>query len=251
MNDTIQKILQNKDRILKEYSFKEAKKEDQTKETIAAAIEHTNLKPTATPDDIMALCKEANENNFRSVCIHPSYITVADEALGDSGVKIVTVVGFPLGMNSTTTKTKEAENAISLGADEVDMVINQGRLKSKSYDNVLFDIRKVVKTCGTTPVKVIIEACNLTQEEKIMACLLAKEAGAAFVKTSTGFAEHGATVEDVALMKYVVGNELKVKAAGGIRDLETAERMMSNGATLLGASSGVRILEGKTVQGDY
>lgn len=251
MNGTINKVLSKAKEIQQGYVYKEKLAENITLEDILSSIEHTNLKATATSDDIQALCDEAKKHNFRSVCIHPSYIPIAKDFLGDSNVKVVTVIGFPLGMNTTFTKAKETENAIVVGADEVDMVINQGRLKSASYENVFFDIHKVVKTAGNIPVKVIIEACNLTKEEKIIACLISEAAGAKFVKTSTGFAKHGATLEDVSLMRYCVSSNIKVKAAGGIRDLETAKKMIANGAALLGTSSGVKILQGQAVNGSY
>ena len=251
VNEHINKILAKAKEIKKEYVFHEKESNKLTIEDIASTIEHTELKPTATTEDIKKLCEEAKEYKFRSVCIHPSYIPTARDFLGDSNVKIVTVIGFPLGANNAIIKSKETENAVAIGADEVDMVINQGRLKSESYENVFFEIHKVVKTAGNIPVKVIIEECNLTTEEKIIACLISEEAGAKFVKTSTGFGKHGATVEDVSLMKYCVSNSVKVKAAGGIRDIQTAKKMIANGADLLGTSSGVKILEGKTVNGKY
>lgn len=251
MNENISKILSKTKEIIQNYVYKEKALESITNEKISSSIEHTNLQATTTPDDIKELCNEAIKFNFRSICIHPSYIPIAKDFLGDYDVKIVTVIGFPLGMNTTFTKAKETENAIAVGADEIDMVINQGRLKSASYENVFFDIHKVVKTAGNIPVKVIIEACNLTMEEKIIACLVSEDAGAKFVKTSTGFGKHGATLQDVSLMRYCVSNNIKVKAAGGIRDLETAKKMIANGAALLGTSSGVKILNGQTVSGSY
>lgn len=251
VNEHINKILAKAKEIKEAFVFKEKEADAITIEEIASAIEHTELKPIATTDDIKKLCEEAKDYHFRSVCIHPSYIPTARDFLGDSPVKIVTVIGFPLGANTAIIKSKETENAIAIGVDEIDMVINQGRLKSESYENVFFEIHKVVKTAGNIPVKVIIEACNLTMEEKIIACLIAEEAGAKFVKTSTGFGKHGATLEDVSLMRYCVSNNIKVKAAGGIRDILTAKKMIANGADLLGTSSGVKILEGKTVNGTY
>lgn len=251
MNENINNLIAKAKEINRTYVYKEKEMLDIPMDDIAASIEHTNLKATATSDDIKTLCDEAIKNKFRSVCIHPSYIPIAKDFLGDSPVKVVTVIGFPLGMNTSLIKSKETENAISMGADEIDMVINQGKLKDAAYDNVFFDINKVVKTAGSIPVKVIIEACNLTTEEKIMACLISEAAGVKFVKTSTGFGKHGATLEDVALMRYCVNNSIKVKAAGGIRDLETAKKMMANGAALLGTSSGVKILQGQAVDGSY
>lgn len=251
MAEKIDKLIVKAKRISEEFEYTEANSESVKTKDIPKTIEHTNLKSTATPEDIHRLCEEAKENNFRSVCIHPSYIPVAKEHLEGTDVKIVTVIGFPLGMNTTATKTKETENAVALGADEVDMVINQGRLKAGNYENVLFDISKVVKAAGNAPVKVIIEVCNLTNEEKIMACLLSEEAGAKYVKTSTGFAQHGATLEDVALMRFSVGSDILVKAAGGVRDLDTAKKMIATGAALLGTSSGIKILNGDTANGEY
>src|SRR6056297_1101532 len=247
MNENINTIIAKAEEINRTYVYQEKEMLDISMEVIAASIEHTNLKSTATSDDIKTLCDEAIKHNFRSVCIHPSYIPIAKDFLAESEVKVVTVIGFPLGMNTSLIKSKETENAISMGADEIDMVINQAKIKDAAYDNVFFDINKVVKTAGSIPVKVIIEACNLTTEEKLIACLVSEAAGAKFVKTSTGFAKHGATLEDVALMRYCVSNSIKVKAAGGIRDLETARKMIANGAALLGTSSGVKILQGKTV----
>ncbi len=251
MNENISTIVTKATEIKQTYVYEEKLSLDVTVEDITSSIEHTNLKATATADDIKTLCDEAKKHQFRSVCIHPAYIPIAKDFLGDSEVKVVTVIGFPLGMNTSLIKSKETENAISMGADEIDMVINQGKLKDAAYDNVFFDIHKVVKTAGNIPVKVIIEACNLTIEEKIIACLISEAAGAKFVKTSTGFAKHGATLEDVALMRYCVSNNIKVKAAGGIRDLETAKKMIANGADLLGTSSGVKILQGLSVDGTY
>jgi deoxyribose-phosphate aldolase len=251
MVDKIDKLVLKAKKIAESFNYVEKHIETISKEDIAKSIEHTNLKPEATPEEIKKLCAEAIEYNFRSVCINPSYISLAKEFLSGTTVKIVTVIGFPLGMNTSVIKAKETENAVALEADEVDMVINQGRLKAKNYENVLFDIIKVVKAAGNTPVKVIIEACNLTNEEKIMACLLSEEAGANYVKTSTGFAKHGATLKDVSLMKYSVSPDILVKAAGGVRDLETAKKMIANGATLLGTSSGIKILNGDVVDGGY
>lgn len=251
MNEPIGKLLNKAAQIEQNFVYVENDASEVPISEIKAAIEHTNLNATATTEDIRILCEEAKKYQFRSVCIHPSYIPIARDFLSDSVVKIVTVIGFPLGMNSTVTKAKETENAIAMGADEVDMVINQGKLKEKSYENVFFDIHKVVKTAGNIPVKVIIEACNLSNQEKIIACLLSEEAGAKFVKTSTGFAKHGATLEDVSLMRYTVSSNIQVKAAGGIRDLETAKKMIANGAALLGTSSGIKILQGQTVNGSY
>lgn len=205
-------------------------------------IEHTNLKPTATEEDIIKLCNEAKEYNFRGVCVNPSFVPLVRDHLNGTDVKVVTVVGFPLGANPTEVKAFEAKKAVEDGADEVDMVIHIGFLKSGDYDYVFEDISSVVNA-AKVPVKVIIETCYLTDEEKIAACLIAKEAGAAFVKTSTGFGTHGAKIEDVNLMRWVVGNDLGVKASGGIRTYEDAINMIKAGANSLGTSSGISIVK--------
>jgi len=250
MTEFESKVISKVEKICGEYSYSDIEKREYTNGEIAASIEHTNLKPTATSDDIKKLCEEAVENKFRSVCINPSFIPFAKDLLEGTDVKIVTVIGFPLGAMTTATKIFETENAIKLGADEIDMVLNQGKLKAKNYEAVLFDISKVVKSAGKKPVKVIFENCNLTKEEIIAACVICKEAGAAYVKTSTGFSTGGATLEDVDLMKFCVGEELKVKAAGGVRDFEMACKMKTHGADLLGTSSGITILNsGKSDEG--
>lgn len=205
-------------------------------------IEHTNLKPTATEEDILKLCEEAKEYNFRGVCVNPSFVPLVKSNLEGTDVKVVTVVGFPLGATSTESKAFEAKKAVEDGADEVDMVIHIGYLKSGDYDYVFEDISAVVNA-AKVPVKVIIETCYLTDEEKIAACLISKEAGAAFVKTSTGFGTHGAKVEDVSLMRWVVGKDLGVKASGGIRTYEDAINMIRAGANSLGTSSGISIVK--------
>ncbi|MDK2885528.1 MAG: deoxyribose-phosphate aldolase [Thermosipho sp. (in: thermotogales)] len=205
-------------------------------------IEHTNLKPTATEEDILKLCEEAKEYNFRGVCVNPSFVPLVKSNLEGTDVKVVTVVGFPLGATSTESKAFEAKKAVEDGADEVDMVIHIGYLKSGDYDYVFEDISAVVNA-AKVPVKVIIETCYLTDEEKIAACLISKEAGAAFVKTSTGFGTHGAKVEDVSLMRWVVGKDLGVKASGGIRTYEDAINMIKAGANSLGTSSGISIVK--------
>lgn len=221
---------------------------------MAKMIDHTLLKPAATVDDVKQFCEEAREYNFASVCVHPIYVPLAVELMKDSSVKVCTVVGFPLGNNTTETKAFETRNAIKNGAREIDMVINLGALKSGAYDLVRADIKAVVdatRTAGITSdiiVKVIIETCYLTDEEKKKVCLLAKEAGADFVKTSTGFAEGGATPEDVSLMRKTVGREMGVKAAGGIRDFPTALEMLDAGANRIGTSRGVDIVTGKGLE---
>lgn len=204
-------------------------------------IDHTLLKPDATSSMIESLCREAIENNFYAVCVNPCFVKFAKDLLKGSNVKVATVIGFPLGANTKEVKAFETEDAIKNGADEVDMVINIGALKNKDYDLVKEDIKSVVEAAKGKIVKVIIETCLLTDDEKKKACELALEAGAHFVKTSTGFSSGGATVEDVKLMKLVVGDKMGIKASGGIRDLETARKMIEAGATRLGTSSGVKI----------
>ena len=206
-------------------------------------IDHTLLKADATVEQITKLCQEAREYNFASVCVNSCWVRLCSELLRGSGVAVCTVVGFPLGAMIPEAKAFEAEAAIENGATEIDMVINIGALKSKDYRMVAKDIQVVcdaVHQHGAL-LKVIIEACLLTKEEKVIACLLAKNAGADYVKTSTGFSTGGATVEDVELMRKIVGDEMGVKAAGGIRDKKTAEAMLDAGADRLGASAGVQI----------
>jgi len=213
---------------------------------IASYIDHTLLKPEATPAQIETLCNEAREYHFASVCINPSYVLFAKELLKESTVKVCTVIGFPLGATSTTAKIKEAETALLDGAQELDMVINIGRLKSGDDIYVKREISLLAECAhnANAILKVIIETVLLTDEEKRKACQLAKDAGADFVKTSTGFAGGGATVEDVRLMREVVGLSMGVKASGGISDIEKAEAMIAAGATRLGASNGVAIAAG-------
>lgn len=206
-------------------------------------IDHTLLKPEATKEMIENLCKEAKEYDFKSVCVNPYWVSTAYEELRDSDVLVCTVVGFPLGATTKETKFFETDFAVQEGADEIDMVINVGALKSKQYDVVLEDIKSVVQAANGRTVKVIIETCLLTDEEKVKACELSMEAGANFVKTSTGFSTAGAKVEDVELMKSIVGDKLEVKASGGIRDLDTALKMIEAGATRLGVSAGVQIVK--------
>lgn len=210
--------------------------------SLAKHIDHTLLKPDGTEAELIRLCEEAKEHGFFSVCINPSNIEKAKELLDGTDTKICTVVGFPLGQMTTEAKSYETKEAVFLGAEEVDMVINIGKLKDKDYDYVLEDIRAVVLAAGGVMTKVIIETCLLTDEEKVKACELAKDAGADFVKTSTGFSKAGATKEDIALMRKTVGPEMGVKASGGIRTLEDAMTMIENGATRLGLSASVAIL---------
>ena len=215
------------------------------KKQLAKMIDHTILKPEATKKEIEKLCSEALEYNFASVCVNPTRVKEAYEILKDSDVKVCTVIGFPLGATTTNVKVFETKDAIENGATEVDMVINIGRLKEKDYDFVKEDIKNVVYAAkGKALTKVIIETCLLTDEEKVVACKLAKEAGADFVKTSTGFSTGGALKEDIKLMRETVGQELGVKASGGVRTLEDAEAMIENGATRIGASASIKICEG-------
>jgi deoxyribose-phosphate aldolase len=212
---------------------------------IAQMIDHTLLKPDATRDQIAQLCYEARKFNFAAVCVNPTHVKLCTQLLQGSPVHVCTVVGFPLGATPPEVKTYEAQQSIDDGATEVDMVINVGALKSKDYALVERDIASVARTChaGRAILKVIIEAALLTDEEKVIACQLAKAAGADFVKTSTGFGPGGATVHDVALMRRAVGSGMGVKAAGGIKSFEDAQAMVAAGATRIGASAGIRIVQ--------
>ncbi len=212
---------------------------------VAGMIDHTLLKPDATQDQIAQLCYEARKYGFAAVCVNPVHVKLCSQLLKGSPVHICTVVGFPLGATPPEVKAYEAQQALEDGATEVDMVINVGALKSKDYTLVERDIATVARTChtGGAILKVIIEAALLTDEEKVIACQLSKAAGADYVKTSTGFASGGATVQDVALMRRAVGPELGIKAAGGIGSYEDATAMIAAGATRIGASAGVRILQ--------
>ena len=206
-------------------------------------FDHTILKADATKEDVKKVCEEAMAYSFCSVCINSYYVPYVAELLHGSDVKICTVVGFPLGAMSTRAKALEAKIAVMDGADEVDMVINIGALKDKDYDVVLEDIKAVKEACGNALLKVIIETCLLTDEEKIKACELSKEANADFVKTSTGFSTAGAKVEDVRLMRDTVGNDMGVKASGGIHDKEFANALVEAGASRLGTSATIKIVE--------
>jgi deoxyribose-phosphate aldolase len=212
---------------------------------VARLIDHTLLKPEATREQIVQLCHEAMQYHFASVCVNPVHVRLCAQLLAGTGVPVCTVIGFPLGATTTAVKVFEAHQAMDDGASELDMVIDIGGLKSADYERVKQDIAAVAQACHARDalLKVIIEAALLTQEEKETACQLAMAAGADFVKTSTGFGPGGATVEDVALMRRVVGPALGVKAAGGIRSFGDAQRMIEAGATRLGASAGVRIAE--------
>jgi deoxyribose-phosphate aldolase len=218
--------------------------------SVSAMIDHTLLKPDATRADIEKLCREASEFHFATVCVNPAWVAMAAARLRGSGVGVCSVVGFPLGATAADVKNYETRRAIFDGATEIDMVINIGALKSGDLRTVERDIDAVVdpcRQCGITS-KVIIEAALLTDDEKITACTLSKAAGADFVKTSTGFASGGATAADVALMRRVVGAEMGVKAAGGVRDLEGLKAMVAAGATRVGASAGVKIVQESTGQ---
>ncbi len=210
---------------------------------MAAYIDHTLLKPEAKREDIIKLCSEALQNNFYSVCINPSYVQTAVSELKGSAVKVCAVIGFPLGATTTATKAFEAAEAIASGAEEVDMVIHVGALKGGEEDYVRGDIAAVVKAARGNTVKVIIESGLLSDSDKVLACRLAKEAGAGFVKTSTGFGPGGATVGDIRLMRETVGPDLGVKASGGVRTLEAARLMIEAGATRIGTSSGITIVQ--------
>ncbi|MCI7479516.1 MAG: deoxyribose-phosphate aldolase [[Pasteurella] aerogenes] len=210
---------------------------------IAKFIDHTALSAEKNEQDIIKLCDEAIENGFFSVCINSGYIPLAKEKLQGTDVKICTVVGFPLGANLTSVKAFETQEAIQAGADEIDMVINVGWIKSQKWQAVKADIQAVLQACNGVPLKVILETCLLTKEEIVQACEICKALNVAFVKTSTGFNKGGATVEDVALMKQTVG-AIGVKASGGVRDTQTALAMIDAGATRIGASAGIAIIKG-------
>ncbi len=220
---------------------------------MAAHIDHTLLRPDATIDQFHQLCGEAREYCFASVCVHPSRVALCVELLSEAASKVCTVVGFPQGATLSAAKAFEAEQAMLLGAAEVDMVMNVGRLKERDFTFVHADIASVVQVVHAAGglLKVIIETALLSRDEKIIACALCKDAGADFVKTSTGFNGGGATVEDIALMRRVVGPQLGVKASGGVRTADDALAMLRAGATRIGASSGVRIVQGLAGQMDH
>ena len=214
-------------------------------------IDHTILKPETTQEQVEKILSEAKEYDFASVCVNPTWVSLAAESLKDSDVKVCTVIGFPLGANTSAVKAFETKDAIANGADEIDMVINVGALKAGNDALVLDDIKAVVDASGDKLVKVIIEACLLTDDEKVRVCQLSKEAGADYVKTSTGFSTGGATVADVALMRKTVGPDMGVKASGGARSYEDAIAFIEAGASRIGASSGVAIMNGAQADGDY
>lgn len=223
-----------------------------SEENLAKYIDHTLLKADATSLDIERLCDEAKQYGFYSVCINPSFVDWASGCLEGSAVKICTVVGFPLGAHETQIKVHETSCAIEQGAGEIDMVVNLGPLKSGLWNIVGADIAAVVEAARGRPVKVILETALLNNEEKVLACRVSKEAGANFVKTSTGFGPGGATVEDVQLMRATVGPDFGVKASGGIRDYEAAIKMLQAGASRIGTSNGIAIVSGgKSSSGSY
>ena len=224
-----------------------------TPEELAPMIDHTLLKPDATSAQIEQICAEARQYGFASVCVNPTHVHVCAELLKDASAKVCTVIGFPLGASASVVKSYETEIAIHDGADEIDMVINIGALKDGNDNLVLDDITGVVETAHANGkiVKVIIETVLLTDAEKEKACLLAKEANADFVKTSTGFAGGGATLADIALMRRVVGVQMGVKASGGVRSYADAVALVEAGATRLGASAGLKIVQGQVSEGDY
>jgi len=217
-----------------------------TDKSLAHTIDHTLLKPDATQDQIAQLCFEARKFGFASVCVNPGHVKLCADLLKGSGVPVCATIGFPLGATPTDVKVFEAQQALRDGAGELDMVINVGAVKSRDYELVRGDIAAVARAChaGNAILKVIIEAAFLTDEEKVIACQLAKVAGADFVKTSTGFGPSGATPEDVALMRRVVGPSMGVKAAGGIRTYADAQKMIAAGASRIGASASVKIIQG-------
>ncbi|MFD0932262.1 deoxyribose-phosphate aldolase [Psychroflexus salinarum] len=214
-------------------------------------IDHTLLHADATLKQIHKICEEAIAYNFATVCINSSYVRDANEILKDSESKVCTVIGFPLGACTTKAKVEEAKQAITDGASEIDMVIHQGKLKSKEFDYVRADIQAVKNAIGNHILKVILEICNLTNDEIATACQLSEQAGADYVKTSTGFGSHGATLEAVKIMKDNVSEKVKIKASGGIRDAETAKRYIDLGVSRIGASAGIAIVEGTSSNSTY
>lgn len=218
---------------------------------LAKYIDHTALKPETTTAQIEQLAQEAREYGFMSVCVNPTHVKYAHALLEDTDVLVCTVIGFPLGANTPAVKAFETKDAIANGAGEVDMVINIGAAKSGNFDLVREDIKAVVDAAGDVTTKVIIETSLLTDEEKVKVCEIAKEVGADFVKTSTGFSTGGATVADMKLMRETVGPDMGVKASGGVRSYEDVKAMIDAGATRIGASAGVQILKGEEAKGDY
>ncbi len=214
-------------------------------------IDHTNLKQDMSEQDLIKLVNEAKEYDFFSICINPCWVKQASELLAGSNTKVCSVIGFPLGANTTNIKVLEAKEAIENGASEIDMVINISKLKDKDYEYVYNEIKKIKEAIGNNVLKVIIEACLLTNEEKTIACQIIMKAGANFVKTSTGMSTGGATVEDVKLFKEVVGDTTLIKAAGGVRTYEDAISMIEAGANRIGTSGGVKIVNGETHTDGY
>lgn len=213
---------------------------------LAKYIDHTILKADASKDAVKKVCQEAREHGFFSVCVNPYYVSLVKSLLKDSDVKVCSVIGFPLGANTSSIKALEAKQAIADGADEIDMVINVSALKNGDLDTVEADIRQVAEACsGKALLKVILETCLLTDAEKVTACELSVKAGADFVKTSTGFSTGGATVADIQLMRRTVGPAIGVKASGGVRDRETALALVEAGASRIGASASVAIVHGE------
>ena len=225
-------------------SIKEGNSPHVSPQQLASMIDHTLLKADATEADVKKLCDEARTHKFATVCVNSAFVSMAARLLKGSGVKAIAVVGFPLGAGTSSAKAFEAKEAIREGAEEIDMVINIGELKSRNYSAVLEDIRAVVDASKPYPVKVILETALLDNEQKVISCALSKAAGAAFVKTSTGFGPGGATAEDVALMRKVVGPNMGVKASGGIRTTDDALRMIAAGANRIGASASIAIVQG-------
>jgi len=222
-----------------------------TSNQLAQLIDHTLLRPEATDDQLRKVCAEARQHGFKTVCVNSCNVRLVAQQLSGSSVLPIAVVGFPLGAQNPDAKAYETRQAIRDGAKEIDMVINIGALKSTRYAEVLEDIRAVVEAAAPAPVKVILETSQLSEEEKVISCALSKAAGAAFVKTSTGFDKAGATVEDITLMRRIVGPELGVKASGGVRNKADVEAMVRAGATRVGASSSVTIVTGGTSSGSY
>lgn len=214
-------------------------------------IDHTNLKQDMSEQDLINLVNEAKEYDFFSICINPCWVKQASELLAGSNTKVCSVIGFPLGANTTNIKVLEAKEAIENGASEIDMVINVSKLKDKDYEYVYNEIKQIKEAIGNNVLKVIIEACLLTNEEKTIACQIIMKAGANFVKTSTGMSSGGATVEDVKLFKKVVGDSTLIKAAGGVRTYEDALSMIEAGANRIGTSGGVKIVNGETHTDGY
>ena len=214
-------------------------------------IDHTVLKADTTKETVKRIFDEAIEDGFASVCINPCHVSYAADYLKDSDVKVCTVIGFPLGATTTATKAFEAKEAIANGADEIDMVMNIGALKDQNTDYVFHDIKAVVEAAQGKIVKVILETCLLTEDEIVKACQICQEAGADFVKTSTGFSTRGATIEDVKIMKATVGDSMKVKAAGGVRTYDDMVKIVEAGADRIVTSAGCSLVEGKTSKSDY